>query len=92
MGVDVQVFIDNKFIMNDTIYYNPINYLTKKVTLKLGVHRIKVISNTANITKEVNVFLLPNQYIILEFSSGEQTERGSPDFMIESQFNPFYYE
>jgi len=66
--IDVQIKIDNKQILNDSLSCNPLtgNYRLKEM-LKYGLHKIYIHSNRANVSQTEMIFLLPYQYISIEF-------------------------
>jgi hypothetical protein len=124
--VDVQLRINGKLVLNDTVYSFPPTIVKEK--LRYGVHKINIRSKIANINQEERIFLLPCQHIHIEFFEADtlfhekrmkskeflqemffpnssSTEMDSiflnmetellnreSRFLIESRFNPFYYE
>jgi hypothetical protein len=67
VGIDIQLKIDDKLILNDSLYNSPFFPTVLTENLKYGFHKIKVSSKRADINQEETVFLLPNQYIHIEF-------------------------
>jgi len=66
---DVKIKIDNKEILNDSLT-NSFPYSTNfvvKEKLRYGLHKISVYSDKANVNQEKRIFILPNQYISIEF-------------------------
>jgi hypothetical protein len=91
-GIDIQIKIDDKFVLADTLYYHPFGYINFKEKLRFGYHTISVSSKKANVNEKKGIFLLFNQFIIVEFYPREYEGEGKSTFRIESLFNPFYYE
>jgi hypothetical protein len=131
--VDVQLSINGKLVLNDTVRGFPPTIVMEK--LRYGVHKINIYSKIANVNQEERIFLLPNQHIHVEFFEADtlfsetdtlfhkerikskdfiqkmfypnssSTEIDSiflnieaeilnrkSRFLVESRFNPFYYE
>jgi hypothetical protein len=66
---DVKIKIDNKEILNDSLtnsFPYSANFVVKE-KLKYGLHKISIYSERANVNQEKRIFLLPNQYISIEF-------------------------
>ena len=92
--IDFQLEIDNKLILNDSLSCNPFNSIKIKENLRFGFHRVNISSESANINQEKKIFLLPNQYILIEFFPfgffGSSLEKNMACFDIRNTFNPFY--
>ena len=68
-GFDVKIAIDNKEVLNDSLtnsFPYSVNFVIKK-KLRYGLHKINVYSDKANVNQEKKIFLLPNQFIYIEF-------------------------
>jgi hypothetical protein len=67
IGIDVQLKIDDKLILNDSLKTGlyPTTFLSKK--MRYGFHKINVSSIIADVNQEKTIFLLPNQFIYVEF-------------------------
>lgn len=66
---DVEIKVDGKEILNDSLtscFPYGANFIIKE-RLKYGLHKINIYSDRANINQEKNIFLLPNQFIDIEF-------------------------
>ena len=69
--IDYQISIDNEIIISDSIPsktrqpFGLFNYTNKK--MKWGFHKIKTSSNKANVTQTKTIFLLPYQFISIDF-------------------------
>ena len=67
--IDVIIKIDNKEILNDSLTNSlpySANFVVKE-RLRYGLHKISVYSDRANVNQEKRLFLIPNQYISIEF-------------------------
>ncbi len=66
---DVKIKIDNKEILHDSLtnsFPYTANFVVKE-KLRYGLHKISVYSDKANVNQEKKIFLLPNQFIYIEF-------------------------
>ena len=92
LKVDAQVKIDGEIVFNDSIERWPFN--NKKLTKRLsyGLHTVHVDSRKGNIKVTEKIFLLPNQYIIVEYHPVCLPYNEKATFSISTLFNPFYYE
>lgn len=65
--IDLQLKIDGELILDDSLHSS--RYIPTPLTLKMryGFHTVSVTSRRANINQENRIFLLPNQYIYVEF-------------------------
>lgn len=91
-SIDVEVKIDGKLVLNDSINNNPYKYNTLKKELKIGVRRVEISSVKANVHTIKEIFVLPNQFILLEFLPRLRSEGEEPEFFITNGFKPFRYE
>ncbi|MEN5193218.1 hypothetical protein [Sphingobacterium faecium] len=91
-SIDVEVKIDGKLVLNDSINNNPYKYNTLKKELKIGVRRVEISSVKANVHTIKEIFVLPNQFILLEFLPRLRSEGEEPEFFIMNGFKPFRYE
>lgn len=66
-SIDIQLKIDNKLILNDTLVSSPFFPVIVKEKLRYGFHKVEISSQNANIKQESKLFLLPNQHISIEF-------------------------
>ncbi len=66
-GVDFQMKINDRLVFDDTIHYNPFDYIKIKEKLRLGRHKITITSKKAEINQSTSIFLFVNQYIVVEF-------------------------
>lgn len=64
-NTDVQIEIDGKIIFYDSLITFPFIHIQEK--LKYGIHEISVRSKRDEITQTKKLFLLPYQYIFIEF-------------------------
>ena len=67
----MQIKIDDKQLFNDSLSCNPYMYHHLKEKLKYGFHAIQIYSKKADIKQEKKIFLMPNQYIYIEFFSAD---------------------
>lgn len=67
-NTDVQIEIDGKIIFYDSLITFPFIHIQEK--LKYGIHEISVRSKRDEITQTKKLFLLPYQYIFIEFLPG----------------------
>ena len=68
-GFDIKLNIDDKEILNDSLtssFPYQSNFIIRE-KMKYGLHRVSIYSNRANVHMEEKIFLLPNQYISIEF-------------------------
>ena len=67
--VDIQLKIDGNVILNDSLthYIHCLPEFEVRKKLSWGFHKISISSNKENVKKEKTIFLLPNQYIYIEF-------------------------
>ena len=66
---DVKIKIDNEEILNDSLINSfpySANFVIRK-KLRYGLHKVNVYSDKANVNQEKRVFLLPYQFIYIEF-------------------------
>ena len=65
---DLILKINDKEILNDSLTNSSLlpNFVIEK-KLRNGFHKINVFSNKANVNQEKRIFLLPNQFIYIEF-------------------------
>lgn len=66
---DVKIKIDNREVLNDSLtnsFPYSVNFVVKE-KLRYGLHKISINSDRANVNQEKRIFLLPNQYISIEF-------------------------
>jgi hypothetical protein len=91
-SIDIKVKIDGNFVLNDSINNNPYRYNTLKKKLKIGFRRVEISSNSANVYTIKEIFVLPNQFILLEFLPRLRSEGEEPEFFITNGFKPFRYE
>ncbi|MFE7088906.1 hypothetical protein, partial [Sphingobacterium spiritivorum] len=71
---------------------NPYKYKIIKKKVKVGFRKIEILSVKAPVYKVKTIFLLPNQYVLIEFYTGIQNTQKKTEFDITNQFNPLYYE
>ena len=66
---DIKVELDDKEILSDSLTnsfpYQANFIVTEK--LRYGLHKINIYSDKANANQEKRIFLLPNQYVSIEF-------------------------
>ena len=91
-SIDMQVDIDNERVFSDTVSYTA--FVPKKINLpmRLGFHRVSVVSDSLKIKKNEIIFLFFNQFIMIEFYNKAKFVRDNPEFEIRTHFNPFYLE
>jgi hypothetical protein len=68
-GFDIKLKIDDKEIISDSLInsFPCLPNFEIKAKLKYGLHKISIYSNKANVQQEENIFLFPNQHIVIEF-------------------------
>lgn len=64
---DIQLKIDGELILKDTLVSSPYFPIIIDKKLRYGFHTINVSSEQACVNQENRIFLLPNQYIYIEF-------------------------
>ena len=90
--IDALVKIDGEIIFNDSIERWPFNNKKLIKRLRYGLHTIHVDSEKGNTNTTEKVFLLPNQYIVVEYHPVCLPYNEKAEFSISTSFNPFYYE
>lgn len=65
--MDIQLKIDDKLILDDSLHSSPFFPIILDEKLRYGVHKISVSSKKAGVNQESEVFLFPNQHIYIEF-------------------------
>ena len=63
MVIDVQLKIDDKLVLDDSLHSSPFFPIILDEKLRYGVHKISVSSKKAGVNQESKVFLFLNQYI-----------------------------
>ncbi len=69
--IDIQVKIDEKLILDDTLLSSPFFPTIVNKRLRYGYHVINVYSQKTNVEQENKIFLLPNQHICIEFLASD---------------------
>lgn len=90
--VDTQVKIDGKVVFEDSLSSNSFEHAKIHKKLRYGFHTVSVVSKTTNARATRKIFLLPNQYIIVEYHPVCLPYSEKSAFTISTFFNPFYYE
>ena len=67
MVIDVQLKIDDKLVLDDSLHSSPFFPIILDEKLRYGVHKISVSSKKAGVNQESKVFLFLNQYIYVGF-------------------------
>ena len=67
MVIDVQLKIDDKLVLDDSLHSSPFFPTILNEKLRYGVHKINISSKKADIDQENKVFLFPNQYVHIDF-------------------------
>ncbi len=67
MVIDVQLKIDDKLVLDDSLHSSPFFPTILYEKLRYGFHKINISSKKADIDQENKVFLFPNQYVYIEF-------------------------
>ena len=67
MVIDVQLKIDDKLVLDDSLHSSPFFPTMLNEKLRYGFHKINISSKKADIDQENKVFLFPNQYVHIEF-------------------------
>ena len=67
MVIDVQLKIDDKLVLDDSLHSSPFFPTILNEKLRYGFHKINISSKKADIDQENKVFLFPNQYVHIEF-------------------------
>ncbi|WP_196938659.1 hypothetical protein [Sphingobacterium pedocola] len=96
-SIDAEVKVDGEVITKDSINNNPYKYKTIKKKLGVGFRKVEVLSERADAYSVRTIFVLPNQYLLLEFLPSMEIEGIDPTeypsrFDIANRFNPFRYE
>ncbi|WP_196939514.1 hypothetical protein [Sphingobacterium pedocola] len=91
-SIDAEVKIDGEVITKDSINNNPYKYKTIKKELGIGFRKVEILSVRAGVYSTRALFILPNQYILMEFYPRLRSEGEEPEFDIVNRFNPFRYE
>lgn len=91
-SIDAQVKIDGELITKDSINNNPYKYKTIKKKLGIGFRKVEILSVKAGVYSTMSLFILPNQYILMEFDPRLRSIGEEPEFDIVNRFNPFRYE
>ncbi|MCL1868288.1 MAG: hypothetical protein FWF72_05015, partial [Paludibacter sp.] len=66
-SIDFVLQIDSTEIVKDSLFCSPYQSNLYFKNLKYGFHKISIKSNEAQITQTENIFLLPFQFICIEF-------------------------
>ena len=66
MVIDVQLKIDDKLVLDDSLHSSPFFPTILNEKLRYGFHKINISSKKADIDQENKVFLFPNQYVHIE--------------------------
>lgn len=66
-SADILLKIDDELILKDTLISSPFFPCVINQRLRYGFHTVHVSSEQANVNQEDSIFLLPNQYIYIEF-------------------------
>lgn len=90
--IDVEVKIDGELVLNDSINNNPYRYNTLKEKLKIGFRKMEISSKRVDVHTIKEIFVLPNQFILVEFLPRLRSEGEEPEFFITNGFKPFRYE
>jgi|GEM_PF-1076889 len=96
-SIDAEVKIDGELITKDSINNNPYKYKMIKKKLGIGFRKVEVFSERADAYSVRTIFVLPAQYLLLEFLPGIEMDdidpkKYPPRFDIANGFNPFRYE
>lgn len=91
-SIDMRVEIDKKTVFKDTVVYSAFKPMIVKYPMKFGFHKVKVSSKVTNTAKQKTIFLFFRQYLLIEFFDKEKYIRDEPDFLIETNFKPYYIE
>ncbi|MNL52238.1 hypothetical protein D3C87_1753950 [compost metagenome] len=58
----------------------------------IGFRKVEILSVKADVYSTMSLFILPNQYILMEFYPRLRSKGEEPEFDIVNGFNPFRYE
>lgn len=87
-----QIKVDGDTIYSDSLGNNPFKCIKLTRKLRYGIHTVHAISKEMNVEKTSKIFLLPNQFIIVEYHPVCLPYNEKATFSISTLFNPFYYE
>lgn len=90
--IDMLVKIDGEEVINDTVTYHAFIPIKIKHPMRLGFHKVKVSSTIANLKTQKTVFLFFRQYLLIEFFAQKDNLDDTHTFLIETAFNPYYFE
>ncbi|WP_221659976.1 hypothetical protein [Bacteroides salyersiae] len=80
-SIDIQLKIDDKLILDDSLYSSPFFPTILNEKLRYGVHKVNVSSKKAGIDQESRVLIFPNQHIFLEFLGADTLDLGKEDLV-----------
>ena len=76
MVIDVQLKIDDKLVLDDSLHSSPFFPTILNEKLRYGVHKINISSKKADVNQENIGFLFPNQHIYIEFLGADTLGMG----------------
>lgn len=90
--IDMLVEVDGEEVVNDTVSYHAFIPIKIKHPMKFGFHKVEVSSTVANLETQKTIFLFFGQYLLIEFFTKKKDLDDAHTFLIETAFNPYYFE